>query len=369
LDAEAREHIWMICREGVRDLSEIVGEKLSVVLARSALGQPISLRPAHENKLDPVFRAELKDGRICFVKYAGDTVSAGRWGSPLHPKPRRRLGAERRALKRLKDLELDHTLALPEVLLFEKKSLTLVLSEVCPRGTSLLEELQKGDFKTDPVRVVASFLAVCHHLPAPIKPVWGEEESDQAHWQAVLALKTLKAAQDNLPEKVQQDLKALRLESRQAAEKTPGQQLLILDCVPKNILLGNPVILLEKGRVGLIDLESCSSIGDPACDFGLFLGHLILWSLAQDAGLEGEAQIQAALQAYQAQVNEALWQEMSSRVLAFAGVSLLSPLLEKEIPEHWSRLRATGSRLLRAGIAQSDTPEALLCPAASGRPL
>jgi len=96
LDAEAREHIWMICREGVRDLSEIVEEKLSVVLARSALGQPISLRPVRRNKLDPVFRAELKDGRICFVKYAGDTVSAGRWGSPLHPKPRRRLGAERR---------------------------------------------------------------------------------------------------------------------------------------------------------------------------------------------------------------------------------------------------------------------------------
>jgi len=361
LSPRQRKAVWALCSKGLRDFSEIIGKKLRAILAKSSLGEPRAIVPVRGGKLDPVFRANYP-GRTCFVKYAGDTVSSGVLGDRLSPKPRRRLSAERRALKRLRDLKLDREVALPEVLLFEKKTLTLVLSELCPGGRSLLEELKRGRFDPGIAAALGAFLAACHTLAFPIKAVWGEEESDQRHWEAVLALRSLKNKQDGLSEQARRQLNALRLKSDRFAQNKGMQQILILDCVPKNILL-------RDEKIGLVDLESCASIGDPACDLGLFLGHLLLWGLVHNAPHSAGQALGAALKAYQRRA-KGLWPEIASRVSAFSGALLIRPLPADRPPDLRGlaeKTSAAGHSLLAAQAGSVEDAEAALHRVVAGR--
>lgn len=102
LNAEQRESVWSICRNGLRPVSDIVEEKLRSIIDPQLLARIDKISCVVPDKLDPVFRAQLRDGKSLFIKYAGDTTEAGSLGDPRKPKPRRRLAAERRALNYLR---------------------------------------------------------------------------------------------------------------------------------------------------------------------------------------------------------------------------------------------------------------------------
>ncbi|MFQ5589503.1 MAG: phosphotransferase, partial [Nitrospiria bacterium] len=294
LSEAQRARVWRVCREGMREISEIIQEKVRTVLMNHNLGDIEKITSARDGKLDPVYRVRFKDGRRYFVKYAGDTVTPGTLGERFSLKPKRRLSTERRALNRLKEKGVNEV-DLPEVVLFDKATLTLVLTEVCPGGKSLQENLKAGIFDPAVAGKAARFLARCHTLPAPIKPVWGEHETDLRHWKEMLALRTVNMAKNGLPKTIQGQLERLCDESHQAAQKKDPHRLLILDCVPKNILL-------SEGAIGFIDFELSSSIGDPAYDLGLLLGHYILWGLITTPGTSGQKSLKEALHAYRQHV-------------------------------------------------------------------
>lgn len=362
LDNKQREETWAICCGGMREMSEIISKKVHAVIEENNLGKVRSLDVARGGKMDPVFRVRLKNGCSYFVKYAGDTVETGRYGERLSPKPRGRLSTERRTLNRLSNHRLDGEVDLPEVVLFDKKTLTLVLTEVCPGGRSLLNDFKKGLFDPSVASAASRFLAGCHNLSTPIKPVRGEYETDLSHWERLLDLRTVDILPVGISEKVRRHMEALRFESDQVAQKKVGHHLLILDYFPKNIFVG-------KHGIGIIDFELSSSIGDPAYDFGLFLGHYILWGLVTSSGSAGIAAIREALKAYQDRVGD-MWLSICPRVVAFAGAALFYQLSNDRhnyFKDFESCLMSTGAALLLSGIDQSDEIGPVLSRAISNR--
>ncbi|MFQ5544143.1 MAG: phosphotransferase family protein, partial [Nitrospiria bacterium] len=362
LSEQQREKVWSISCDGMREMSDLIQEKLRAIVDQSDLDEISRLEPVQSGKVDPTYRVFFANGRCCFIKYAGDTVEAGCFGQKLIQKPRRRLSTERRALKRLREHHLDTEVDLPEVVFFDKKTLTLILSAVCAGGRSLLDDLKHGRFDPAVAGTATSFLAGCHALSSPVNPVWGDHETDLTHWEKMLDLRTGGIKSESFSKQVRQSLEALKHLSIEASKKRDRAQLLILDYVPKNILLG-------KRRMGVIDFERCSTIGDPAFDFGLFLGNIIFWGLVTNSGNACRSAIETSLKVYQERFGKE-WFSCRARVAAFSGVALLVQMREEGtlITQRIDKtLMKTAETLLSRGRCQDEEIDEIMIRAASGQ--
>jgi tRNA A-37 threonylcarbamoyl transferase component Bud32 len=361
LTIEQRAHVWDVCRDGMRETGDIIRKKVREIIETHDLGDIQEIRSVCGGKLDQVYRVSFKDGQRYFAKYAGDTVGAECVGENLRLKPKRRLSAERRALSRMRDNGIDEV-DLPDVVLFDKETLTLVLTEVCPGGTSLLNDLKKGLFDPRVAGQASHFLARCHTLAAPIAPVWGDRDTDRLHWQTMLALRTVGIKTDVVSESIRNDLASLKRASETASEQAGENSLFMLDDVPKNILLGTQ-------RIGVIDFELCSSSGDPAYDLGLFLGDYILFGLITGSSHSGQIALREALKAYRQRVGNR-WMTMRSRVVSFAGAAMLYHLMDHrrmDIQPVEPRIVQTATALLSSGLREVEEIDSILSSAMSGR--
>jgi hypothetical protein len=350
LNAALRERVWSICRNGLRPVSDIIEEKLRSIINPQLLAKIDKLTCVVPDKLDPVFRAQLHDGSSLFIKYAGDTTEAGSLGQPLKLKPRRRLAAERRALNYLRSRSFNEV-ELAETVSFDKETLTLVLSEVCPGGTTLQDQLRAGVFDPQVAAAAGRFLAACHTVTDNFPALWGARETDLHHWRTMLALRTTDLESPWLSGAIRRNLQQLRTESDAARE----QRFFHLDYCPKNIRVAQNVI-------GVIDLELCSSVGDPAYDLGTFLGHYVLWGLHFSSGRSSQIAIQVAINAYRQKVGPA-WSDMRARVVAFAGASLLSSLVRdhhRECSGFERRLVDTAAFLILQDVGRGKDVEQIL---------
>ena len=356
LSAEQRANVWSICRSGMREMNDIIEEKLRTLLDPKLVGNDPELGCVVPGKMDPVFRVRRLDGTCLFVKYAGETAESGSLGQPFKPKPRRRLSTERRAIKCLRaNLRADIELA--EVVHFDKQSSVLVLSEVCPNGKPLQDNLRKGIFDAEIAVKASGFLAACHNMTENVPALWGEHETDLLHWSAMLALRTTELESPMFSPQLRVDLR--RLSSSSEAARRKG--FFLLDCCPKNIRVG-------EGKVGMIDLELCSSIGDPAYDLGILLGHYVLWGICTSAGDSCQAAIRAVLTAYRRDVGAA-WPGIQPRVAAFAGAGILHSVMRDrhvDVADYESRLITTAALLLSKGIDHGVVAEQLLADAVAG---
>lgn len=361
LTTAQRAQVWDICRDAMRETGAIIQEKVRAIIETHNLGDIQEIHSVCGGKLDQVYLVLFKDGRRYFVKYAGDTVGVECVGENLRLKPKRRLSAERRALKRLRDNGIDEV-DLPDVALFDKDTLTLVLTEVCPGGTPLLDDLKNGLFDPRVAGQASHFLARCHTLAAPIAPVWGDRDTDRLHWHTMLALRTVEIKTDVISAAIRNELAALKHASEAACEQMGGNHLLILDDVPKNILLG-------PQRIGVIDFELCSSHGDPAYDLGLFLGDYILFGLITGSGDSAQLALQEALNTYRRRV-EQRWMTMRSRVVSFAGAAMLYYLMgscRMVVQSCEPRVVRTAAALLSTGLGEVKEIDSILGSAISGR--
>ena len=260
--------------------------------------------------MDQVFRVQLVTGSCCFVKYAGDSIGNGTLGKPLKHKPRRRLATERRTLKRLAKYGLD-SVNLPRIILFDKSSWSLVLSEVCPGGRSLQNAFEAGVFDPGVARSVGYFLATCHTAPETIKPVWGDEATDRQHWLAMLSLRTTNLCSSATPVSVCRNLATLAASSRSASVR----RIFILDLKPGNIYSNGH-------QTGITDFELASTTGDPAYDLGQLFAHYLFWGLVTQSSQLSLSAIDSAVRAYSGQA-AVLWPDVRNRVAAFTGAGIL----------------------------------------------
>lgn len=361
LNAEQRARVWETCHNGMRETGEIIREKVLGIIGTHNLGDVKEICSLCEGKLDQVYRVSFADGRRHVIKYAGDTVGAESVGEQLRFKPKRRLSAERRALNRLRDNGIDEV-DLPNVVLFDKETLTLVLTEVCQGGRSLLDDLKKGLFDPKVASQASHFLARCHTLAAPIAPLWGDQDTDRLHWRTMLALRTVGIETGPASWQIRNDLAAVKRASDTASEQGDRNRLLILNDVPHNILLGTQ-------RIGVIDFELCSSIGDPAYDLGLFLGDYIFFGLTTQSGYSGQIALQEALNAYRQRVGNR-WVAMRARVVSFAGAAMLSRLMghrRMDVHPVEPRIFSTAAALLSSGLREIEEIDSILGNAISGR--
>ena len=119
----------------------------------------------------------------------------------------------------------------------------------------------------------------------------------------------------------------------------------------------------------MIDLELCSSVGDPAYDLGILLGHYVLWGLCTSAGDSCEVALRAALDAYRRDIS-AEWPGVYPRVAAFAGASILHSVVRDwriGVRGFEARLIATAAALLSNGIDDVAGVEQRLADAGAGR--
>ncbi len=324
LNADQCEQVWRICRQSMREIHDITKNKIRKIIERQNLGEIDAIHSTKKAKPDAVYCVQLKTGKRLFVKYANDTVKAAALGQPLSLKPRKRIYAERRALKWIS--HNGYNLKFPEVICFENISKTLVLSEVCPGGYFLEEDIKQGVFDTQIIDRLSVFLALCHRTPVNAHAFWGGVDADFQHWQTLLELRTLGLQNDSLPIHINQSLEDLKYKSKAATQRG----FFHLDFCPKNIRL------LDK-EIGVIDFEFSSSIGDPACDFGFLLGHYLFWGVVTDSVSECLQALLAAIHAYREQVNYS-WSTISSRVLEFTGAAIIHSLNLNQQPRQITML-------------------------------
>ncbi len=355
------EKVWRVCQNGMREISEIIQEKVRSIILRNKLGDILEISSAGGGKLDQVYRVHFKDGRCYFVKYAGDTVGSGRLGDKLSLKPKRRLSAERRALTRLSDQKINDV-DLPEVVLFDKETLTLVLTQVCPGGKSLRDDLRNGIFDPEIARQASHFLARCHNLTAPIKPVWGDKESDCLHWKTMLDFQTVEIQSETISQDLRDKLVILKRASEMASRQIAGNRLLILNYTPKNIIV-------DQKKIGIIDFELSSSMGDPAYDLGILLGNYMFYGLISVSGETCQIALRDAVKAYRQGIGD-LWPKMCGRVVSFAGASLLYHLTgdhNADLTEFEPRLMAAAECLLYADLDQLEDINPILSHVIGGQ--
>ena len=355
LTSAQRAKVWSICRQGMKVMREIIIEKIRILIEENDLGRIDSINVARDGKTDEIFRVQLNNGTGLFVKYANDTVRAAGMGQKQSLKPRKRLKAERDAIKWL-NTNKNCDIETPEVILFDKETRTLILTEVCPGGKPLLDDLKEGVFDPLVAREASRFLAECHGAVGKVEPLWDNKEADLNHWKIMLALLTVDQNGDGISEQIHRDLKTLMLESDKARENL----FVNLDFQPKNILVG-------KQGIGVIDFELSSSVGDPAYDFGVFLGHYILWGLSATSSTSCQEALREALNTYRQRIGRR-WLSMRTRVVAFAGVGILHSISTNNriIQGFETRLLTTGATLLSHGLLRFEETDQILSDAAAG---
>lgn len=314
LNAEQRDTVWNICRYGLEDQLETTRQHLVAELSALGIRDSELHIVAKAAKRDPVFALISQDGNRLFVKYAKDTVKAASFDKPESTKPRSRLSAERRAIKWLRRQCIEG-LVLPDVKYFNKQSKILVLGEVCPTGHSLGSLLQEADADPAVFTRIASVLASLHTSRSKTPAFWGSTIADEQHWRASLRRICAPNAVANTTAELSTSLQALCEKSTEAEKSC----FVHLDLTPKNILV-------ENSSVGIIDLERSCSFGDPAYDIGKFIAQCIPFLCTADRGSKRFSILGKFLCDYHRAVylqKSEFAGEAASRVLAFAGASLL----------------------------------------------
>ncbi len=353
LSDSQRENIWQICQSGMKDSSEVTLNKVRVHLEDAGF-ECSELDVVKPGKSDEVYRAKLTDGARYFVKYANDTVKAAKLTDPSSLKPRQRLSVERRAIKWIRANIHDNS-EVPEVVYFNKENKTLMLSEVCPGDHTLERDLERGVFDTAAARRAARFMAKCHNASRQVNPLWGDQASDIRHWQSMLALRLDNHNLNDSQETIRHHLKSLH----RASDTARINGFMHLDFCPKNVLVG-------RNRIGVIDLELSSSIGDPAYDLGFFLGHYVVAGLNSSSPVDCQKALQVAVNTYQ-KLNISTWPIISPRVVAFAGVTVLYRCEKgNESISREGKLMTTAYGLLSMGHHGVGRIDEILCDAAAG---
>ena len=316
-------------------------------------------RMCHINsgKMNHVFRVQLDNGQCIYAKHAGNVPRSAELGPTLRSISQIRLVTENKALKLLRSFA-GIGVEVPEIIHFDEKTPILLMTEICPRGRLLEDELKDGNFDPIVARLAGEFLLKTYAASNGISPLWGKKELDLKHWKKMLSLRTVDIETGMLDENVSRSLQELY----EKADMFCQNRLVTLDYCPKNILVSDSTI-------GIIDLELSSSFGDPAYDLGFFIGHYFFWGILTENANSLIKAVEEILTVYQ-KGSTRLWKNIYTRVIAFAGAAILYRILGEsrmDVGNSKDRLLRTGICLLYESSLLSKTPNQIFKDAAFGR--
>ncbi len=262
LDSRQRRSVLALCESSVVSASKLAADAARELVA-THVGDVDAARPLGLG-LDAAVEVDLADRRTVYVKSAAGTVRNTPDGVDM--KPRGRIKAEHQALSWIRERSAE--VHVPQALLRHRPSRSLVVSAVCPRGTSLEDQLAQGRFDTLALGSVGRWIARCA-AATPDEALWGSEDDDLAAWHRTLEATTARAAA------LAPDLVARMERVGFGADTSVEATFAHLDLVPSNVRVGP--------GAGVIDFECSSSRADPTFDIGRLAGHVLAWGLHSQA--------------------------------------------------------------------------------------
>lgn len=240
-------------------------QELANLLSRARrsglVSKPLRILPASSGPLNEMRMIECADGRRYYWKRFLNRSDLA-WLE--HPAERMRV--EVRALDAFRPF-LSPDIGLPIVLLEDEANHALLLSDASSSGGENWQDLFLAgnpdiSFATAE-RLGTGFAKLANS--SPDRPLRSSFEGDAAHWQEWLRLRTIGALENNPT--VSEASKRAVADLYEEGRAHVARRLLHVDFIPKNIVVSD-------NAVGLVDFELATASGDPASEFGFFLGHI-----------------------------------------------------------------------------------------------
>ncbi len=311
------------------------------------LGEISLFSPVHGGLLNYVFRVEFEDNRCIFLKHASSKTKSDKLGATLSHLSQDRLFTEKKALDLMNTISLEG-IEIPRVIHFDHNTHTIIMTEICPGGNLLEDDLKKGIFDINVAKKASLFLVKVHRSTSNIDPIRKSRKLDLSHWIRMLNLRSIYISVDTLNKNVSNNLENLKNISENSCETV----FMNLDFCPKNILV-------DGSNIGVIDFELCSSIGDPAYDLGFFLGHYLIWGIETGNIKECMIAVESSIDTFSNE-NSQLWNSIYSRVPNYIGATILYRLRGEsrlEVKNSNIRLLNIGANLLFPDFAQTVNPK------------
>lgn len=222
--------------------------------------------------LNYIFRATCADEQVFYLKQALEKPRRkdiiGQDFDDLSPL---RIEYEATILQKLsKFFPSKDAISFPQVALYDKENNILVTRDLRPVGF-LQSDLQQGIVDLEIAGHLGTYLGLQHRLSFSKKNILrGNREEDHQNWLFWLNMRTRGVIpKSSLNKKVAEEINNLYT----AAKNNHTYDVIInMDCCPKNVLC------LPYNRVGIVDLELASGIGDPAYDPGFLIGHYFIFA-------------------------------------------------------------------------------------------
>ena len=266
-------------------------------------------------KMNYVFRVQTDKG-IFFLKQALSKAKADKTlGSTLRTISSRRLEYEKTCISELSALLPDGT-EIPSVHYYDPASHILLLSDVAGDGGRLLESvLFEGIFDVWTASAVGRFLGAMHRRTwGAQRCIRGDRRNDRKNWVRFLEMRTKGIFDDRISSQI---LVALENLYQQTLRRHSYDVLIWMDCCPKN------VIVRKDRKIGVIDFELASWIGDPAYDLGFFIGHYFIHAIQNNVPATSLQAIAGSIRAYFSEIEGMAFRAgMVTRMLKFAAATI-----------------------------------------------
>ena len=296
-------------------------ENLSDYLASVGLAEPgqrVHVLGAGDGNINFVRRVQIGDGRTLVVKQAREALER----FPEYTVTTERIVFERRYGEEVAARAPDVALVLPQLLLFDEASRTLVMEDL-GEGPRLDARLSEAEVPLAALRTLGGYLGAVHAAtrePAgELAPKFANHEMRALHGEHIF---TLPYEPNDFPIS-----DALHAHAEQRLAR-PGVRERILSLrkryyesaevlVHGDVQAGN--VLLQGDRPRLLDAE-IAHVGDPAFDLGSALAHVLVYGASGTRASACEAGADALVAGY---VEGGGRERDLGRARQFAGVEIL----------------------------------------------
>jgi len=263
-----------------------------------------------------VFRVYTDKG-VFFLKQALSKAKADRaLGPALRTVSSQRLEYEKNCISEIRAIQPDG-IEIPIVHHYDSVNHILLLSDVAGDGGRLLETiLLEAIFDVSTASAVGRFLGSMHRRTWGVQRcVRGDSQNDHKNWIRFLDMRTKGITGDRISPHI---LEALENLYRHTFRWHSHDVLIWMDCCPKN------VVVRKDGKIGMIDFELASWVGDPAYDLGFFIGHYLIHAMQNNMPVISLDAIAGIFQAYCSEVEGMVFRAgMMTRTLRFAAATII----------------------------------------------
>lgn len=238
------------------------------------LGQRvIQLEPIDVGVLNYIFRVTCKDGQVFYLKQAlKNARKKDKIGPDLASVNPLRIKYEAEIIQKLSDLfSPEEPVVFPQIIAYDEENNILVSKDLQPEGF-LQSDLENGVIDLKVAANLGLYLGRQHNLSFGRNNILrGSKDGDHQNWLLFLNMRTCGVIpKSNLTEEAIQEINGLYDHVR---NNHAYDVVINMDCCPKNVLC------LSDKRVGIVDLELASGVGDPAYDLGFLIGHYFLFAV------------------------------------------------------------------------------------------